>query len=76
MNKKMKLGELKVQSFVTNLNKDTAETAKGGAPVLSFPCTVTTIIVATRGDCDMPTIGHNDGSWCISKDPDAWCGGR
>ncbi len=47
-NNKMKLKNLKVQSFVTNLNVETTETAKGGATATvcgKFEC----ITVVTRG---------------------------
>ena len=82
MSKKLKLEDLKVQSFVTGLNNEqTSKTykIKGGFPILSASCTVCTIISIateiTKGDCDIPTIGHDDGPYCISKEAD-WCHGR
>ncbi len=53
---------------------------KGGTvPTLGIICTVTiqvTIHQCTRWDgCDLPTIGHDDGSLCLSRDAD-WCNGR
>ncbi|WP_143813340.1 MULTISPECIES: class I lanthipeptide [Parabacteroides] len=27
----------------------------------------------TAGDCDMPTIGHDDGPNCVSKSDWGWC---
>jgi len=43
----------------------------------SFECGSLADIVTnfTKGDCDLPTIGHDDGSWCLSKEAD-WCHGR
>lgn len=36
MNKKLNLNELKVSSFVTNIDKTNVETAKGGRPSITF----------------------------------------
>jgi hypothetical protein len=45
----------------------------GCFPGLTLVCTVT---IATRGDnCDLYTIGHDDGEWCVSKSW-KWCRGR
>jgi hypothetical protein len=64
------------KTTVTHLSKSVQEKMKGGIILLSVPCTVTCLICnLTQGNCDMPTIGHDDGSYCISKDPKAWCGG-
>ncbi|EDP98396.1 hypothetical protein U8527_20570 [Kordia algicida OT-1] len=68
---------MKKQSFKSlKLNKKTVsnleqKSLKGGVIL-----TAGWICHVTRGDCDFPTVGHDDGSICISKDPDAWCGGR
>jgi hypothetical protein len=45
---------------------------------LTFPITITigvSIAVCTRGNCDIKTIGHDDGTICLSKKAD-WCHGR
>jgi hypothetical protein len=57
---------------VAHLNESVQNKLKGGGPLsIMSAC----ILCITKGDCDMPTIGHDDGPYCISKNPDAWCGG-
>jgi len=76
MKNKMNLGELKVQSFVTDLQAQKSETAKGGqAGSLTIVVTYT-LVTYFKDGCDIATVGHDDGPYCISTDPDAWCGGR
>lgn len=29
--------------------------------------------IDTRGQCDIPTIGHDDGKYCLSKSDWGWC---
>ncbi|WP_046759161.1 hypothetical protein [Kordia jejudonensis] len=83
--KKRNLKNLKLnKKVISRVAAD--KNVKGGQvnsiDILLPPITLTCVLSVcgatdiTRGDCDMPTIGHDDGSICISKDPDAWCGGR
>jgi len=48
-------------------------------PTLGVICTITipvSLAACTRWDgCDLPTIGHDDGPNCVSKEAD-WCNGR
>jgi len=48
----------------------------GIIPTLGPICIGASIAVCTRWNgCDLPTIGHDDGSNCLSQEAD-WCGGR
>jgi hypothetical protein len=63
------------KSTVTHLNQNVQEKVKGGGPILlSIPCTgVTCLCGVTKGKCDLPTVGHDDGSYCLSKSDWGWC---
>ena len=78
--KKSKLEGLSLnKKVISNLNAKevTGGNDNGLLPPVTGTCTITiTLLACTRSGCDVPTIGHDDGSWCISKDKDAWCGGR
>ncbi len=72
--KSLKLNKKSISSLRT------IDTIIGGTvPTLGIICTVTiqvTINACTRWeDCDLPTIGHDDGSICVSREAD-WCNGR
>ena len=76
MKKKMNLGDLKVKSFVTGLDGEHSETAKGGAASIISITIGYTLVTYFKDGCDIATVGHDDGPYCISQDIDAWCGGR
>lgn len=80
MKKKMTLDGLKVKSFVTGLEYEVSQTAKAGGITTTTTITTTTIpytlVTYFKEGCDIYSIGHDDGTICISKDPEAWCGGR
>ncbi len=65
---KLGLNKTAISNF-NNLNK-----IKGGASDSPTVCQVCPVGKITEGDCDFPTIGHDDGPWCISKVWD-WCKG-
>jgi hypothetical protein len=75
--KKKTTGKLALKkATVTHLSQQVQAKINGGGPLsMMTACLACVIIDITRGDCDMPTIGHDDGSYCISKDRKAWCGG-
>ncbi|WP_046744830.1 hypothetical protein [Kordia zhangzhouensis] len=71
--KHLKLNKQSISNVTTNAVKG------GTVPTLGVICTITiqvTINQCTRWDgCDLPTIGHDDGSICLSQNAD-WCNGR
>ncbi|WP_430409087.1 hypothetical protein [Kordia sp.] len=78
--KKKQLKSLKLNKKSISSLRTTNE-IKGGTliPTLGPICTITiqvTINACTRWNgCDLPTIGHDDGSNCVSQNAD-WCNGR
>ncbi|AXG71877.1 hypothetical protein KORDIASMS9_04135 [Kordia sp. SMS9] len=46
-----------------------------GIPTLGIICTASFRVCTRWEGCDLPTIGHDDGSICLSQEAD-WCGGR
>ena len=62
--KSLKLNKKSISSF------NQTEVKGGTLPTLGIICTVTiqvTINACTRWDgCDLPTVGHDDGSICLS----------
>ena len=63
--KKLKLDDLKVESFVTNLDTEDNQTAalKGGDHWTRNDCSVTRSYNFFHKKCDIPTV--NDGGWCF-----------
>lgn len=76
--KKRQIKSLKLnKKSISNLS--TTDAIKGGTiPTFGIICTVTrvSIDICTQWEgCDLPTIGHDDGSLCLSQEAD-WCNGR
>jgi len=76
--KKSKLEGLSLnKKVISNLNAKEVKGGGGDSLTITIPITIGSYLACTKWDgCDMPTIGHDDGSLCISKDKDGWCGGR
>ncbi|MEM6717996.1 MAG: hypothetical protein AAF611_01640 [Bacteroidota bacterium] len=75
--KKLNINESKLKLHkekITKLTEKKHVQIKGGA---TTPCPVgpvpTIITAITRGDCDIHTIGHDDGPNCLSKTDWGWC---
>jgi hypothetical protein len=73
--KKLKSNKLQInKTTLSNLQQSKMEKIKGGIPMDANPnwsqgdCTR-----ITRNNCDIPTIGHDDGSGCLSKSDWGWC---
>ena len=73
MKKKKSLGPLVLNKTV--ISKFDMDEVKGGKQASLTIIIAVTYFYCTKGDCDMPTIGHDDGSYCLSKEAD-WCHGR
>lgn len=59
---------------IAKLNKDNQKFIKGGASdSVTMECCAETAFCLTEGNCDMPTIGHDDGPYCLSKTDWGWC---
>lgn len=73
LNKKLQLNK----EVITRLNNETMNNIVGGDNFSStfIPITIS-IAICTRWDgCDLPTVGHDDGPICISKE-NPLCQGR
>jgi hypothetical protein len=69
--KKKTTGKLMLKkSTVTHLNREVQGNVKGGGPLSIMSACV---LCVTKGDCDLPTVGHDDGSYCLSKSDWGWC---
>ena len=71
--KKLKKLKLKKET-ISKLDQQNLSDLKGGyttSTVCGNP-TTETVACLTRGNCDIPTIGHDDGPNCLSKS-DSWC---
>ncbi|WP_298518118.1 hypothetical protein [uncultured Kordia sp.] len=76
--KKKEIKNLKLnKKSISHLSSNSIQ--GGTIPTLGVICTITipvSIAACTQWDgCDLPTIGHDDGSICLSKEAD-WCNGR
>ncbi|WP_298518121.1 hypothetical protein [uncultured Kordia sp.] len=72
--KKQQIKSLQLnKKSISNLN---SKEIKGGViPTLGVICTVSIAVCTRWNGCDLPTIGHDDGSNCLSQEAN-WCGGR
>jgi len=81
MNKQIKKLQLNKETIATLSNESMHHVIGGDGndpEKITFLTTIIAVTVAycTGGNsCDMPTIGHDDGSYCISKEAN-WCHGR
>ncbi|MGH1386959.1 hypothetical protein [Kordia sp.] len=78
--KKKEIKNLKLnKKSISHLSSHSVNGGAASFPTLGVICTITipvSIAACTRWDgCDLPTIGHDDGSICLSKEAD-WCNGR
>ncbi len=62
---------------ISVLNQNEMDSAKGGSSIWCITAITIPVTVAyTLSEYyDVPTIGHDDGPYCISKEMD-WCHGR
>lgn len=44
-----------------------------GASCAGVSCTQPPPPMPTAGNCDLPTVGHDDGPNCVSKSDWGWC---
>ena len=73
--KKQKIKNLRLnKKSISHLH---SKSVNGGLlPTLGPICIGASIAVCTRWNgCDLPTIGHDDGPYCLSEEAD-WCNGR
>lgn len=77
--KKFKKLSLNKETIV-KLNKDNQRFIKGGASdSITMECCVETAFCLTYGNCDLWSVGHDDGSICFSQTGflcGGWCYGR
>ncbi len=74
--KKLKINESKLKLHKEKISKFSNEKydqVKGGASDGPTACQACPIGRITEGDCDIPTIGHDDGSYCLSATDWGWC---
>jgi hypothetical protein len=76
--KKKEIKNLKLNK--KSISHLSSNAVNGGAASFTIPTLgpicIASAIACTRWDgCDLPTIGHDDGSNCLSQEAD-WCGGR
>ena len=67
-------GQTVKKETIAKLDQQNLSDLKGGyttSTVCGNP-TTETVACLTRGNCDIPTIGHDDGPNCLSKS-DSWC---
>ncbi len=74
--KKLKLNESKLKLHkekITKLNDKKHVAVKGGATDWPDTAKYCEPIRITQGNCDIPTIGHDDGPNCLSATDWGWC---
>lgn len=70
-NKKLVLNK----QIMANLS-DMKETRGGVSATIGTECAIFASLICTQGRyCDIPTIGHDDWNWCLSKEEGKWCYG-
>lgn len=71
--KKLKKLSLKKETIV-RLEKDGMSDLKGGTSLtITVPISIAHCTDITKGNCDLHTIGHDDGPNCVSKSDWGWC---
>jgi hypothetical protein len=73
-----KLSRLKLnKESIALLDKENQKFAVGGVSAsITMECCVTSaacLTYITQGDCDIQSIGHDDGPYCWSKTDWGWC---
>jgi len=74
--KKLKFNESKLKLHkekITRLADDKYSQIKGGASDSPTVCQMCPVGGITEGDCDIHTIGHDDGPNCLSATDWGWC---
>jgi len=71
--KKLKINESKLKLHKEKITKLTNDQIKGGVNQNTNTAAPVTAPAFTAGDCDIHTIGHDDGSNCLSATDWGWC---